>query len=247
MWRPMACIAVLGSCLLLTGCAGPVPDSGMYRHAALQTSLAMVSDLASAQPGVPARAGRASVPGTGAPFPSREPRNKRQRRTRNQRRGHHSGSIAGVRRTAGRAGQAAYSVQGGRRETKLATAGIAALVARAGRSRAPARAAGGGTQRKDRRGRDQGKSRPLPASPSARPDLRMTQSTEDGDQSGASAARRDGGREVAAAMIEIIYKPVSILVSVLETVSCGHGRTSAERSRSPLVLAASPAGCHRRR
>jgi hypothetical protein len=35
--------------LLLAGCAAPVPDDGAYRHAALQTSMAMVSDLASAQ------------------------------------------------------------------------------------------------------------------------------------------------------------------------------------------------------
>ena len=49
MWRPMVCIAVLSSCLLLTGCAGPVPDGGAYRHAALQTSMAMVSALASGQ------------------------------------------------------------------------------------------------------------------------------------------------------------------------------------------------------
>ena len=49
MWRPMACIAVLSSCLLLIGCAGPVPGGGAYRHAALQTSVAMVSALASGQ------------------------------------------------------------------------------------------------------------------------------------------------------------------------------------------------------
>ena len=49
MWRSMACVAMLDSCLLLTACAGPVPDDGAYRHAALQTSMAMVSDLASAQ------------------------------------------------------------------------------------------------------------------------------------------------------------------------------------------------------
>ena len=49
MWRLMACVAVLGSCLLLTACAGPVPDDGAYRHAALLTSSAMVSALASAQ------------------------------------------------------------------------------------------------------------------------------------------------------------------------------------------------------
>ena len=49
MWRPMACVAVLGSCLLLAACAAPVPGYGAYRHAALQTSLAMGSDLASGQ------------------------------------------------------------------------------------------------------------------------------------------------------------------------------------------------------
>lgn len=49
MWWRLACVAVLGSCLLLAACAGPVPDDGAYRHAALQTSMAMVSDLASAQ------------------------------------------------------------------------------------------------------------------------------------------------------------------------------------------------------
>jgi hypothetical protein len=47
MWRWLACAVVLGSCLLLAACAGPVPDEGAYRHAALQTSVAMVSDLAS--------------------------------------------------------------------------------------------------------------------------------------------------------------------------------------------------------
>ena len=40
---------MLGSCLPLAACAGPVPDEGAYRHAALQTSMAMVSDLASGQ------------------------------------------------------------------------------------------------------------------------------------------------------------------------------------------------------
>jgi hypothetical protein len=48
MWRRVACVA-LCSCPLLAACAGPVPDDGAYRHAALQTSMAMVSDLASAQ------------------------------------------------------------------------------------------------------------------------------------------------------------------------------------------------------
>src|SRR5437868_11398871 len=46
----VACaVAVLGSCLLLAACAAPVPDYGAYRHAALQTSMAMVSALASGQ------------------------------------------------------------------------------------------------------------------------------------------------------------------------------------------------------
>src|ERR1051326_8161196 len=49
MWRRLACVVVLGSCLLLAACAGPVPDDGAYRHAALQTAMAMVSDLASGQ------------------------------------------------------------------------------------------------------------------------------------------------------------------------------------------------------
>ena len=50
MWRMAACAAVvLGSCLLLAACAAPVPDDGAYRHAALQTSMAMVSALASGQ------------------------------------------------------------------------------------------------------------------------------------------------------------------------------------------------------
>ncbi|HEY2264863.1 MAG TPA: hypothetical protein VGI96_19735 [Streptosporangiaceae bacterium] len=40
---------MLGSCLPLAACAGPVPDDGAYRHAALLTSMAMVSDLASGQ------------------------------------------------------------------------------------------------------------------------------------------------------------------------------------------------------
>src|SRR6266550_7369355 len=49
MWRKAACVAALSSCPLLVACAGPVPDYGAYRHAALQTSMAMVSDLASGQ------------------------------------------------------------------------------------------------------------------------------------------------------------------------------------------------------
>ena len=49
VWRPLACVVVLGSCLLLAACAAPVPDDGAYRHAALLTSMAMVSDLASGQ------------------------------------------------------------------------------------------------------------------------------------------------------------------------------------------------------
>ena len=49
MWRSTACVAVLSLCLLLAACAGPVPDDGAYRHAALQTSMAMVSALASGQ------------------------------------------------------------------------------------------------------------------------------------------------------------------------------------------------------
>jgi hypothetical protein len=49
MWRRLACFSVLGSCLLSAACAAPVPDGGAYRHAALETAMAMVSDLASAQ------------------------------------------------------------------------------------------------------------------------------------------------------------------------------------------------------
>jgi hypothetical protein len=49
MWRQLACVVVLSSCLPLTACAGAVLDDGAYRHAALQTSMAMVSALASAQ------------------------------------------------------------------------------------------------------------------------------------------------------------------------------------------------------
>jgi hypothetical protein len=49
VWRNVAQVAALGSCLLLAACAAPVPDDGAYRHAALQTSMAMVSDLASGQ------------------------------------------------------------------------------------------------------------------------------------------------------------------------------------------------------
>jgi hypothetical protein len=49
MWRKVACVAALGACPLLVACAGPVPDSGAYQHAALNTAMAMVSDLATAQ------------------------------------------------------------------------------------------------------------------------------------------------------------------------------------------------------
>ena len=49
MGRRLACVVVLGSCLPLAACTGPVPDEGAYRHAALLTSMAMVSDLASGQ------------------------------------------------------------------------------------------------------------------------------------------------------------------------------------------------------
>jgi hypothetical protein len=49
MWRKVAYVAALSSCPLLVACAGPVPDSGAYRHAALNTAMAMVSDLATAQ------------------------------------------------------------------------------------------------------------------------------------------------------------------------------------------------------
>jgi len=49
VWRKVAYVTALGSCLLLAACAAPVPDDGAYRHAALQTAIAMVSDLASGQ------------------------------------------------------------------------------------------------------------------------------------------------------------------------------------------------------
>ena len=47
--RWLACVVVLGSCLLLAACAAPVPGYGAYRHAALQTAMTMGSDLASGQ------------------------------------------------------------------------------------------------------------------------------------------------------------------------------------------------------
>jgi hypothetical protein len=50
MWRRLVCVVVvLSSFPLLTACAAPVPDYGAYRHAALQTAMAMGSDLASGQ------------------------------------------------------------------------------------------------------------------------------------------------------------------------------------------------------
>ena len=50
MWRKAACVvAALSSYPLLAACAGPVPDYGAYRHAALNTAMAIASDLASAQ------------------------------------------------------------------------------------------------------------------------------------------------------------------------------------------------------
>ena len=45
----MACVVALSSCPLIAACAGPVPDYGAYRDAALQTAVAMGSDLASGQ------------------------------------------------------------------------------------------------------------------------------------------------------------------------------------------------------
>jgi hypothetical protein len=45
----VACVVALSSCPLIAACAGPVPDYGAYRHAALQTAVAMGSDLASGQ------------------------------------------------------------------------------------------------------------------------------------------------------------------------------------------------------
>ena len=49
MWRRVACVVALSSCPLIAACAGPVPDYGAYRHAALNTATAVVSDLASAR------------------------------------------------------------------------------------------------------------------------------------------------------------------------------------------------------
>ena len=49
MWRRAACVVALSSCPLIAACAGPVPGYGAYRHAALNTATAVVSDLASAQ------------------------------------------------------------------------------------------------------------------------------------------------------------------------------------------------------
>ena len=49
MWRRVACVVALSSCPLIAACAGPVPDDGAYRHAALNTAMAMASDLASAR------------------------------------------------------------------------------------------------------------------------------------------------------------------------------------------------------
>jgi len=49
VWRRVACVVALSSCPLIAACAGPVPDYGAYRHAALNTATAVVSDLASAQ------------------------------------------------------------------------------------------------------------------------------------------------------------------------------------------------------
>jgi hypothetical protein len=48
--RGLACGgSVAAVCLLLAGCAGPAADYGAYRHAALNTAMAMVSSLAAAQ------------------------------------------------------------------------------------------------------------------------------------------------------------------------------------------------------
>jgi hypothetical protein len=49
VWRRAACVVALSSCPLIAACAGPVPGYGAYRHAALNTATAVVSDLASAQ------------------------------------------------------------------------------------------------------------------------------------------------------------------------------------------------------
>jgi hypothetical protein len=47
--RCLACLGAAGAAFLLAACAGPVPDYGAYRHAALSTATAMVSSLAAAQ------------------------------------------------------------------------------------------------------------------------------------------------------------------------------------------------------
>jgi hypothetical protein len=49
MWRRAACVVALSSCPLIAACAGPVAGYGAYRHAALNTATAVVSDLASAR------------------------------------------------------------------------------------------------------------------------------------------------------------------------------------------------------
>jgi hypothetical protein len=48
--RCLACLgAAVAACVLLVACAGPVPDYGAYRHAALSTATAMISSLAAAE------------------------------------------------------------------------------------------------------------------------------------------------------------------------------------------------------
>jgi hypothetical protein len=50
MERCLACLgAAVAACLLLAAWAGPVPDYGAYRHAALSTATAMISSLATAE------------------------------------------------------------------------------------------------------------------------------------------------------------------------------------------------------
>ncbi len=48
--RCLWCLAAaVAGCLLLGSCAGPVPDYGAYRHAALSTATAMISSLSTAE------------------------------------------------------------------------------------------------------------------------------------------------------------------------------------------------------
>lgn len=47
--RCLGCLGAAVAACLLAACAGPVPDYGAYRHAALSTATAMISSLATAE------------------------------------------------------------------------------------------------------------------------------------------------------------------------------------------------------